>query len=200
MINYNLKEFEKNGSIILEDKRFQDCTISEIKCTDIMVRNCEFYNIVFSNIFTVSSISFENCKFYGCTFNSTFIDCLLIYKNNNYSNCCIENLTMQGYDEQSEIIKSNYRHCSFKHLNIKGDFTIQENTIEDGIIEDFFYQGTEIWANQFKNLKFTDTDIRAAVFKNDFQHVIFKRTSLVGTNQDNAFKDCNMSGFTFEEQ
>ena len=23
MINYNLKEFEKNGSIILEDKRFQ---------------------------------------------------------------------------------------------------------------------------------------------------------------------------------
>ena len=48
---------------------------------------------------------------------------------------------MQGYDEQSEIIKSNDRHCSFKHLNIKGDFTIQENTIEDGIIEDFFYQG-----------------------------------------------------------
>lgn len=200
MTNYDFQSSVKNGSITLEGKCFKDCKISELKCTDITIRKCEFYNTIFSTVFSESTICFENCKFYGCTFDVTYNDCLLIYKNNDYKDCCFETISLQGYDEQSEMIQSYFQQCLFKNIKIEGDFTIQEITIEGGLIEQFTYQGTEIWANSFAKLKIVDAEIRAAVYNNKFHQVIFERAKFKGTNDDNIFKDCDMSGFSFEEQ
>ena len=167
----------------------------------VRITNCIFENVIFKN-HTKTTCCIEECEFINCEFHDTFRDeelddILLVLMNNIFTQCLFENISFYGYNEQSEILHSKFANCNFKNIQLEGNLAIAALTLSEGNVECFSFKGLEIRDNCLINVKLKDLDLKAAVYFNKLENVVFKDVKLTGRIDKNDFINCDESGFTF---
>lgn len=192
MKEFKLSDYAAGDKIYMENLCVKDCQITGIQQSWIEIQNCKFENVIFNNLYEGECLNIENCEFKNCVFGDTFggfIVKILLF-DNKYINCKFDNVSYDGYMDQSEIQDDVFIDCNFKNIEIKGDVNIMGLEFKGGSIKNFNYTGNTISENYFENMLMQDVFAHALVNYNKMENITFENVTIKGVDEYNELINC----------
>lgn len=186
---------EKN--YVFKGKIFSDVIFENIECEQLIFEDCSFWNCQFLEN-QIEWIEIKECGFYDSLFSGKLENVLLNMERGRFNRCKIHDFEFLGYDEQSEILNSTFENCSFSNINIKADLTMSGGWIEDSTGEKVECIMNSMFEVKFRDDKFQNVNINMAIIKNSFRDVEIQKFQNIDLGEEpvcrgNVFENCYLN-------
>lgn len=197
-----LRDIE-NGVSEFYDKLFKDFSLEDIKSEGLKFIKCSFKNMKLVCGRT-EWLYFDDCKFIQTEIFGKLHNTHLIINNSYFSGCKMHDLSIEGFDAQSEIIDTGFSECTFENINIHAGLTLSGGWMMECAGKKIECVMNQIFKVGFKEDKFEDISINAAVIANKFRGVKIHNLKYMDTGEEtgwkeNGFVDCVINGKEIEK-
>lgn len=186
MTNMTTEELINNFGTEIHEKKFENINFNIMELDAISFSDCEFYKctICFNN---VNQIVICNSTFDNSYFHVSLNDPEILTENCTFRECNFDNIRIEGFTYQSDIMDSNFYKCNFMKLIINSDISVQGGKICDSKIEHIESKINMLLELEVSNCVADEIQLDSAVLKCKFDTVEIKKLIYQGEQDKNIF-------------